>query len=194
MKHDFYAYMDRMKYIKRWQLMRSTREENIMEHTQEVTVIAHALAVIHNEVFGGNADILKTVLYAVYHETAEVMTGDLPTPIKYYNQSIQGAYKELEKNACEKLVNTLPKEMKKGIAPFVLTEEESVEYKLMKAADRLSAYVKCLEEIRSGNSEFSKAKKSIEEDLHARKMPEVEYFFEKFIPSYSLTLDELEGF
>ena len=147
MKHDFYAYMDRMKYIKRWQLMRSTREENIMEHTQEVTVIAHALAVIHNEVFGGNADILKTVLYAVYHETADVMTGDLPTPIKYYNQSIQGAYKELEKNACEKLVNTLPKEMKKGIAPFVLTEEESVEYKLMKAADRLSAYVKCLEEI-----------------------------------------------
>ena len=194
MKHDFYAYMDRMKYIKRWQLMRSTREENIMEHTQEVTVIAHALAVIHNEVFGGNADILKTVLYAVYHETAEVMTGDLPTPIKYYNQSIQGAYKELEKNACEKLVNTLPKEMKKGIAHFVLTEEESVEYKLMKAADRLSAYVKCLEEIRSGNGEFSKAKKSIEEDLHARKMPEVEYFFEKFIPSYSLTLDELEGF
>ena len=194
MKHDFYAYMDRMKYIKRWQLMRSTREENIMEHTQEVTVIAHALAVIHNEVFGGNADVLKTVLYAVYHETAEVMTGDLPTPIKYYNQSIQGAYKELEKNACEKLVNTLPKEMQQGIAPFVLTEEESVEYKLMKAADRLSAYVKCLEEIRSGNSEFSKAKKSIEEDLHARKMPEVEYFFEKFIPSYSLTLDELEGF
>lgn len=194
MKHDFYAYMDRMKYIKRWQLMRSTREENIMEHTQEVTVIAHALAVIHNEVFGGNADILKTVLYAVYHETAEVMTGDLPTPIKYYNQSIQGAYKELEKSACEKIVNTLPKEMQSSLAPFVLADEDSIEYKLMKCADRLSAYVKCLEELRSGNGEFAKAKKSIEEDLHSRKMPEVEYFFEKFIPSYLLTLDELEGF
>ena len=194
MKHGFYAYMDRMKYIKRWQLMRSTREENIMEHTQEVTVIAHALAVIHNEVFGGNADILKTVLYAVYHETAEVMTGDLPTPIKYYNQSIQGAYKELEKSACEKIVNTLPKEMQNSLAPFVLADEDSIEYKLMKCADRLSAYVKCLEELRSGNGEFAKAKKSIEDDLHSRKMPEVEYFFEKFIPSYLLTLDELEGF
>ena len=194
MKHDFYAYLDRMKYIKRWQLMRSTREENIMEHTQEVTVIAHALAVIHNEVFGGNADILKTVLYALYHETAEVMTGDLPTPIKYYNQSIQGAYKELEKSACEKIVATLPNEMQSALSPFVLADENSVEYKLMKAADRLSAYVKCLEELKSGNAEFSKAKKSIEEDLHGRKMPEVEYFFEKFIPSYLLTLDELEGF
>lgn len=194
MKHDFYAYMDRMKYIKRWQLMRSTRDENIMEHTQEVTVIAHALAVIHNEVFGGKADILKTVLYALYHETAEVMTGDLPTPIKYYNQSIQGAYKELEKSACEKIVATLPKEMQSSLAPFVMADEESIEYKLMKCADRLSAYVKCLEELKCGNGEFAKAKKSIEKDLHSRNMPEVEYFFEKFIPSYSVTLDELEGF
>ena len=194
MKHDFYAYMDRMKYIKRWQLMRSTRDENIMEHTQEVTVIAHALAVIHNEVFGGKADILKTVLYALYHETAEVMTGDLPTPIKYYNQSIQGAYKELEKSACEKIVATLPKEMQSSLAPFVMADEESIEYKLMKCADRISAYVKCLEELKCGNGEFAKAKKSIEKDLHSRNMPEVEYFFEKFIPSYSVTLDELEGF
>ena len=94
MRHDFYAYMDRMKYIKRWQLMRSVREENIMEHSQAVTLFAHALAVIHNDVFGGSADVLKTVLYATYHETSEVMTGDLPTPIKYYNQGIQGAYKK----------------------------------------------------------------------------------------------------
>ena len=194
MKHDFYAYMDRMKYIKRWQLMRSTRDENIMEHTQEVTVIAHALAVIHNEVFGGKADILKTVLYALYHETAEVMTGDLPTPIKYYNQSIQGAYKQLEKTACEKIVATLPIEMQSSLAPFVMADEDSIEYKLMKSADRLSAYIKCLEELKCGNGEFAKAKKSIEADLHSRQMPEVEYFFEKFIPSYLVTLDELEGF
>lgn len=193
MRHDFYAYMDRMKFIKRWQLMRSVREENIMEHSQGVTMLAHALAVIHNDVFGGNADILKTVLYALYHETGEVMTGDLPTPIKYYNQNLHVAYKELEKSACEKITNTLPAEMKDSIAPYIHADEESLEYKLVKAADRLSAYIKCLEELRSGNSEFVRAKKSVEEDLRARKMPEVEYFFEHFIPSFALTLDELEN-
>lgn len=193
MRYDFYAYMDRMKYIKRWQLMRSTREENIMEHSQLVTVLAHALVTIHNEVQGGNADVLKTVLYATYHETSEVMTGDLPTPIKYYNRSIQGAYKELEKSACEKIVNTLPETMRGEIAPYVIADETSVEYALVKAADRLAAYIKCLEELRSGNKEFSKAKKSIEEDLKQRNMPEIEYFFEHFIPSFELTLDELEG-
>ena len=193
MRYDFYAYMDRMKYIKRWQLMRSTREENIMEHSQAVTLLAHALVTVHNQVFGGNADVLETVLYATYHETSEVMTGDLPTPIKYYNQSIQGAYKELEKSACEKIVATLPEQMQGGIAPYVLADENSVEYKLVKAADRLAAYVKCLEELRCGNTEFAKAKKSIEEDLHSRNMPEVEYFFEHFVPSFELSLDELES-
>ena len=193
MRYDFYAYMDRMKYIKRWQLMRSTREENIMEHSFGVVMLSHALAVIRNEEFGGNVDILKTVLYATYHETGEVMTGDLPTPIKYYNQDLHGAYKQLETQACEKIVATLPKKMQNAIAPFVLADEDSEEYKLVKAADRLAAYVKCLEEIKSGNSEFSKAKKSIEQDLHSRKIPEVEYFFEHFIKAYSLTLDELEG-
>ncbi len=192
MRYDFYAYMDRMKYIKRWQLMRSTREENIMEHSQSVAMLSHALAVIHNEVLGGSVDVLKTVLYALYHETSEVMTGDLPTPIKYYNQNIHGAYRELEKSACEKMTEMLPSEMKGALSPYVLADENSTEYRLVKAADRLSAYLKCLEELRSGNGEFAKAKKSIEEDLHARKMPEVEYFFEKFVPSFSLTLDELE--
>ncbi len=192
MRYDFYAFMDRMKYIKRWQLMRSEREENIMEHSQSVTMLAHALAVIRNEVFGGKVDILKTTLYALYHETSEVMTGDLPTPIKYYNRSIQGAYKELEKSACEKMVNMLPDKMKSEIEPYILADETSEEYKLVKAADRLSAYIKCLEELRSGNSEFSRAKKTIEEDLKNRNIPEVEYFFEHFISSFSLTLDELE--
>ncbi|MBE5752495.1 MAG: 5'-deoxynucleotidase [Clostridiales bacterium] len=192
MRYDFFAFMDRMKYIKRWQLMRSEREENIMEHSQSVTMLAHALAVIRNEVFGGRVDVLKTVLYALYHETSEVMTGDLPTPIKYYNRSIQGAYKELEKSACEKMSNMLPTEMKTQIEPYILADETSEEYKLVKAADRLSAYIKCLEELRSGNSEFSRAKKTIEEDLKGRNMPEVEYFFNHFISSFSLTLDELE--
>ena len=194
MRHDFYAYMDRMKYIKRWQLMRSTREENIMEHSQSVALLSHALVTIHNDVFGGKADVLKTVLYAMYHETSEVLTGDLPTPIKYYNKNIHGAYKELEKSACEKMAAMLPDEMQKGIAPFVLADESSQEYRLVKAADRLAAYNKCAEELRSGNTEFIKAKKSIEEDLHSRNMPEVEYFFEHFAPSFELSLDELEGF
>ena len=194
MRYDFYAYMDRMKYIKRWQLMRATRNENIMEHSQSVAVLSHALVTIHNEVYGGHADVLKTVLYAIYHETSEVMTGDLPTPIKYYNRNIHGAYKELEKSACEQIVSTLPKEMKSGIEPYVLADEDSLEYGFVKAADRLAAYIKCLEELRSGNKEFSKAKKSIEADLHSKKMPEVEYFFDHFIRSFELTLDELEVF
>ncbi len=193
MHYDFYAYMDRMKYIKRWQLMRCMREENIMEHSQEVAIIAHALVTVHNQLFGGNADVLKTVLYAVYHETAEVMTGDLPTPIKYYNKSIHGAYKQLERNACEKMVQMLPSELQEGLSPYVLADEECLEYTFVKAADKFSAYIKCLEELRSGNKEFAKAKKSIEEDLHARNMPEVEYFFKHFIPSFNLTLDELES-
>ena len=194
MGHDFYAYMDRMKYIKRWQLMRSVREENIMEHSQSVTLLSHALVTIHNEVFGGKADVLKTVLYATYHETSEVMTGDLPTPIKYYNRNIHGAYKELEKSACETIVGTLPEKMKAGIEPYVLADENCLEYSFVKAADRLAAYIKCLEELRSGNKEFSKAKKSIEADLHSKNIPEVEYFFDYFIRSFELTLDELEVF
>lgn len=191
--YDFYAYLDRMKFIRRWQLMRCVRDENIMEHSESVALFAHALAVIKNRVFGGNADEGKIVLYAVYHETAEVMTGDLPTPVKYYNRGIHGAYKDLEKLACEKILATLPKELRGGIEPYVLPDENSEEYRIVKAADRLSAYVKCLEELRGGNSEFLKAKQSIEEDLHSRNMPEVEYFLEKFAQGFSLTLDELEG-
>ncbi len=192
MRYDFYAFMDRMKYIKRWQLMRSEREENIMEHSQSVTLLAHALATIRNKYFDGNVDVSKAVLYAVYHETSEVFTGDLPTPIKYYNKSIHGAYKELERSACENMVNKLPEQMREEIAPYVLADEFSEEYKIVKAADRLSAYIKCLEELRSGNGEFSRAKKTIEEDLLSRNMPEVKYFFDNFIESFSLSLDELE--
>ena len=193
MRYDFYAYMDRMKFIKRWQLMRSVREENIMEHSQGVAMLAHALAVIRNEVYGGSVDVAKTVLYAIYHETSEVMTGDLPTPVKYYNKGIHGAYKDLERLASEKIASTLPPQMQNAIKPYILADEESEEYKIVKLADRFSAYIKCLEELRSGNTEFSKAKKSIEQDLRSRNLPEVEYFFTHFIPSFDLTLDELEG-
>ena len=191
--YNFYAFMDRMKYIKRWSLMRSVREENIMEHSQQVAMLAHALAIINNKVFGGRVDADKCVLYAVYHECSEVMTGDLPTPIKYFNNSIHGAYKQLEDRACDKLLSTLPDEIRGEIEKSVKPDTTSLEYKFMKAADRLAAYVKCLEELRSGNNEFVKAEKSIKEDLLSRNMPEVNYFFEHFIPSFNLTLDELEG-
>lgn len=193
MSYNFYAFMDRMKYIKRWQLMRSVRSENIMEHSEQVAMLAHALAVINNKVFNGSANAEKCVLYAVYHECSEVMTGDMPTPIKYFNNSIHGAYKQLEERACDKLLLTLPEEIRGEIEKSVKPDTTSLEYALMKAADRLAAYVKCLEELRSGNNEFVKAEKSIKEDLLSRNMPEVNYFFEHFIPSFSLTLDELEG-
>lgn len=193
MAYNFYAFMDRMKYIKRWSLMRSVREENIMEHSQQVAMFAHALAVINNKVYAGCADAEKCVLYAVYHECSEVMTGDLPTPIKYFNHSIHGAYKSLEDRACDRLLTMLPEELRGEIGVYMKPDTESLEYKLVKAADRLAAYVKCLEEHRCGNTEFEKAKKSIEEDLKSRNLPEVEYFMEKFIASFSLTLDELEG-
>lgn len=192
MAYGFYALLDRMKYIKRWSLMRNVREENIMEHSQQVSMLAHCLAVINNSVFKGTADAEKCVLYAVYHECAEVMTGDLPTPIKYFNHSIRGAYKSLEDEACDKLLATLPQELRSGIEGYMKPDENSYEYTLMKCADRLSAYIKCLEELRCGNSEFAKAKKSIEEELRAKNVPELNYFLDTFIQTFYLSLDELE--
>ncbi len=192
--YNFYAYMDRMKYIRRWQLMRSVREENIMEHSESVALLTHALCLIHNDLFPDDrVDIEKAVLYAVYHETSEVMTGDLPTPIKYFNREISGAYKDMERRACEKLLSFLPESMKRELSPYVLANEESKEYLLMKAADRLSAYIRCIEERRSGNNEFIKAEKSIREDLSSRGLPEVDRFLAWFLPAYEKTLDELEN-
>lgn len=193
MSYDFFAFMDRMKYIKRWQLMRSVREENIMEHSQQTAFLTYTLAVISNKVFGGNVDAEKAASYAIFHECSEVLTGDLPTPIKYYNNNITGAYKSLEDKAVDKLLFAIPEELRENFAKVMKPDALSKEYALMKCADRLAAYIKCLEELRSGNNEFAKAKKSIEDDLHSRNLPEIEYFFTHFVPSFSLTLDELEG-
>lgn len=193
MPYNFYAFMDRMKYIKRWSLMRSVREENIMEHSQQVAMLAHALAIINNKIFGGNANAEKAVLLAVYHECPEVLTGDLPTPIKYFNSSINFAYKDIENKASEKLLKMLPEELSSQLTPYVMPDKNSAEYKIVKAADRLSAYIKCLEERRAGNNEFIKAENSIKDELLSRNMPEVNYFFQNFIPAFLLTLDELNG-
>ena len=188
----FFAYLNRMKYIKRWSLMRSIREENIMEHTQQVAVIAHALALITNKMFGGKVDEKKVVLLAQYHEVGEVITGDLPTPIKYFNPEIKTAYKDLEKGACERILSMLPEDIKGDYEEYILPDENSEEYKLVKYADRLSAYLKCVEEVKAGNAEFKKAKTSIGNELKNSKNPAVEYYLKEFAPAYELSLDELD--
>lgn len=188
----FFAFISRMKFIKRWSLMRSVREENIMEHSFDVVMIAHALALIKNKIYNGNVSVEKVVLLAQYHEVGEVITGDLPTPIKYFNPEIKNAYKDLEKNACIKLLNSLPEDLKESYREYVLPNEDSDEYKLVKCADRLSAYLKCVEEIKAGNSEFKKAKASILSELKSLKREEVDYYLKEFAPAYELTLDELE--
>lgn len=192
MNFDFFAYLARMKSIKRWCLMRSVSEENIMEHSHEVAVIAHALAVIGNKYFGKNYDVEKVVLYAIYHECSEVITGDLPTPIKYFNDDINTAYKRLEGLATNKLLASLPAELREEYEPFVVADVNSPEYAIMKRADRIAAYVKCVEELKAGNKEFKKAKDSIEKDVRGSKEEEVKYFIENVLPVYEKTLDELE--
>lgn len=190
--YKFFAFLNRMKYIKRWSLMRSVREENIMEHSQQVAVIAHALALINNKVFGGNVDVNKVVLLAQYHEVGEVITGDLPTPIKYFNPEIKTAYKDLEKNASLRLLAMLPETLQGEYEKYILPDEQTEEYKLVKCADRLAAYLKCVEEVKAGNAEFKKAKASIGGELKNSKRSEVEYYLKEFAPAYDLTLDELD--
>lgn len=172
--------------------MRCTSDENIMEHSWEVAVIAHALALIANEKFGGDVDVYKTLCLAVYHETSEVVTGDLPTPIKYFNDDIKTAYKDLEALSCQKLVAKLPEELQAEYRTFVSGDACSREYKLMKAADRICAYIKCVEEMKVGNREFVKAKESIGADIFAIKDPAVEYFCKHILPTFEKSLDELE--
>ena len=188
----FFALLNRMKYIKRWSLMRSTADENIMEHSQQVAVITHALAVIKNKIFNGNVDVLKAVMLAQYHEAGEVITGDLPTPIKYFNQEIQTAYKDLENLACDRLLKMLPDEIEQDFKQYIKPDTTSYEYTLVKAADKLSAYIKCIEELKAGNTEFKKAKTTIEKEIKSKKLEEVDYFLQNFIPSFYLSLDELE--
>lgn len=192
MAYNFYAYLGRMKYIERWSLMYSTVKENIMEHSEQVAQIAHALAMINNKIFGGDANAEKCVTLAVFHECSEVITGDLPTPIKYYNNEIKVAYKDLEAVSNKKLLSMLPEEFKLEYEKIISPDESTIEYKLSKSADKLSAYIKCLEELKSGNKEFQKAEKSIKKELESSPIPEVKYFMENFIPGFKKTLDELD--
>ena len=189
---DFYAYLFRMKYIKRWALMRSTENENIKEHSWDVSIIAHALALIENKIYGGSVDEYKVTCLALYHEAGEVITGDLPTPIKYFNSQINLAYKDLEKRACDKLLSMLPDELKDEYSKYITAEEDCIEHKIMKAADRLSAYIKCVEEVKTGNKEFVKAKSTIWKSVKKSELACVKYFIENVLPSFEKTLDELD--
>lgn len=186
----FFAYLGRMKYIQRWGLMRNTQSENIQEHSLQVAVIGHALAVIRNREFHGAVNPERVATLAVFHEASEVITGDLATPIKYFNPHINEAYKNIERIASDKLLSLLPEELREDYRPL-LFQEDSEEHRLMKAADKICAYLKCLDELKAGNKEFEKATASIKKELKKLGMPEVDYFLEHFAPSFSLTLDEL---
>ncbi|MEG2002441.1 MAG: 5'-deoxynucleotidase [Clostridia bacterium] len=189
--YNFFAFLNRMKYIERWSLMRSVKKENIMEHSQQVSVIAHALAVIGNTYFGKNYDANKIGMVACFHETSEVITGDLPTPIKYFNPEIKTAYKDLEKIATVRLLDMLPTEMKSVYDELILTPTEE-EHAIMKYADKLSAYIKCIEELKMGNGEFKKAGDTIKAELEKSPSMEVKFFLDNFIDGFNLTLDEID--
>ena len=191
--NNFFAYMARMKLIKRWSLMKSVDEENIAEHSAQVAQIAHALALIKNRFFGGSLNADRITTLALYHETGEVLTGDLPTPIKYYNPKIRTAYKEIEAIANEKLLTMLPEELREDYSSIVTQDESAYEHILVKAADKISAYIKCVEEIKSGNKEFAKAEKTLKKEVESYYCyEEVKYFCDKFLASFKKTLDELE--
>lgn len=190
--NNFYAYLSRMKYIERWSLMHSSKKENIMEHSEQVAILAHALATIKNVYFKGNINTDRIATLAIFHDASEVITGDLPTPVKYYNAELRDAYKGLESIACNKLLDMLPAPLKDLYAPLFFTSSDSEEYQIIKAADKLAAYIKCLEELNFGNKEFSKAKLAIEKDLKSYALPELDFFMDNFVPSYKKTLDELD--
>ena len=193
MDNGFFAMVSRMKYINRWALMRNEHSENLCEHSFEVAVIAHALAVIGNRRFGKNLNGERAALLGLYHDTPETLTGDMPTPVKYYSEEVRLAYKTVEENACKSLVAMLPEDFREDYAAMFLPEEADDElWKLVKAADKISALIKCIEEKKAGNSEFIKAGEGIKEAIDGLDLPEAKVFVEEFLPSYELTLDELK--
>jgi 5'-deoxynucleotidase len=191
MRSHFFAYVSRLRFIQRWALMRNTAQENVQEHSHQVAVLAHALAVIRNEKFGGNVDAGQVAVAALYHDASEILTGDMPTPIKYDNPDIKKAYKEVEAMAEKKLLHMLPEELQSAYAPVITGQSGEIE-ELVKAADKLSAYIKCVEEMKAGNNEFREAAAQTRKALNAYELPEVVYFMETFMDSFSLTLDELK--
>ncbi|MCL6358698.1 5'-deoxynucleotidase [Pectobacterium polaris] len=188
----FFAHLSRLKLISRWPLMRNVRTENVSEHSLQVAFVAHALAVIKNRKFDGSLNAERIALLAMYHDASEVLTGDMPTPIKYYNAQIAHEYKKIEKIAQQKLIEMLPEELQQDYRMLLddnYTSEE--ELAIVKQADALCAYLKCLEELSAGNAEFTLAKARLEKTLQLRHSPEMDYFMTVFVPSFSLSLDEI---
>jgi 5'-deoxynucleotidase len=191
MSHLF-AYLSRMKFIRRWGLMHNTYPENIQEHTVRVAMIAHALAVIRNRRFGGQVSPERAALLALYHDAGEVLTGDMPAPVKYFNPEIRAAYRHIEAAAHDKLLAMVPEPLREDYRPLLFPEDaDRAHWELVKAADKLCAYVKCLEEVAAGNGEFVKAEKALRATVDELALPEVEYFLKTFAPSFRLTLDDL---
>lgn len=191
MSSHFFALMSRMRYINRWGLMNNTKTENICEHSLVVAMLSHALVTISNNRFGTNLNAEHAAMLAVYHDASEIITGDMPTPIKYFNPQISDAYKQIERVAEEKLVSYLPDDLKDDYTPLLTVSEEDKEYiPFIKAADKLSALIKCIEELKIGNKEFNKAYDSIKLSLEEMNLPYVNAFVEEFLPSFWLTLDE----
>ena len=191
MANEFYALMGRMRYITRWGLMRNTFSENIQEHSHQVAVLAHALALIRREILkmeGPDPD--RCAVAALYHDASEILTGDLPTPIKYYNPDIKDAYKQVERIAGERLLTMLPQQLRDSYEHLVLEDDEKVN-PIVKAADKLSAYIKCVEEQKGGNSEFDSAAKQTMESMKAMNLPELNWFIAECLPAFSLDLDQL---
>jgi len=191
MLHHFFAYMNRMKYINRWGLMRNTRNENDTEHAQQTAMIAHALAVIANTRYGGHYDAGRVMALALYHDASEVITGDLPTPIKHNNPLIKQEYGKLEDLANEKLLSMLPKDLRPTYRPLICHDETTDEWRLVKAADKISAYIKCIEEKKAGNTEFENAAYTIRSAIDKIDLPEVKDFMRECVPGFGMTLDEI---
>ena len=191
MKSHFFAYISRMRFIQRWALMRNTAPENVQEHSHQAAVLAHALAVIRNEKFGGHLDPGTVAAAALYHDASEILTGDMPTPIKYHDPAIRAAYRDVEAVASRKLLDLLPPELQNAYRPILLEEDGEIR-QVVKAADKLSAYIKCVEELKAGNNEFRDAAAQTRRALEDYDLPEVRYFLDTFMDSFSLTLDELK--
>ena len=191
MAHSFFAMLSRMKYIHRWPLMRNTSTENISEHTQEVAVLAHALAVLTNTRFEGQVDANKCVLLALYHDVPEIITGDLPTPVKYHSQTLREAYKQVEDGAADRLLAMLPDDLQGIYYPLLHQESGTMEARLVKAADKLSAHIKCIEELKAGNSEFQSAAGQTRQALDNMNLPELNWFMENCLYPFAADLDEL---
>ena len=190
MPYNFFPMIARMRYIDRWGLMRNTQVENIQEHSHMVAVLAHALAVIQNKYFGGQVDPGAVAVAALYHDASEIITGDMPTPIKYDNPEIKAAYKAVESVAEQKLLSMLPDDLR-GEFEDIITSPDPDVHALVKAADKLSAYLKCVEELKAGNLEFKKAKEQTYAALCQNPIPALGYFMEHFLSGFELTLDEL---